>query len=762
MNEGRSASAPCVLVFSGLFPSTAEPGAGIFIRERMFRVAQHLPMVVVAPRPWFPGQGLIRLFRPHFRPPAPRFEIDDGIEVHRPRFLSLPGLCKWADGRMMAVGAARTVRRLRRRFDVDIIDAHFLYPDGYAATRIARRLGLPCTITLRGTETRMAGEPRLRRRLARAAADATRLFAVAGSLARIAEQLGASAERIRVIGNGVDSQRFQPQDRGAARAALHIPEDAPVLISVGALVERKGFHRVIECLPGLKKRYPGLCYLIVGGPGPEGDWSEFLRARVNELGLADSVQFLGHRKPDELPGILSAADVFVLATRNEGWANVFLEAMACGLPIVTTDVGGNKEVVGTPNLGLVVEPGCQEALEESLNMALSTDWNRKTIREYAEKNDWNRRIGVLVEEFDSIVTEFNIGRTEDKSVEPTTDLQLSIDQLSAQASHALGWKDGAKLDEYKFRSNAYSQTLRLKLSYGSDQRVLWIKIPRARKDNSYLLETRINSEYKILKDLYTEYSEKSGIGVVKPVGVLNDPLALITEEAPGLTFNRLLAKDGRYPRVFWRAGYLADVTYRCGQWLRQFHDATRVNIDTGNWSSTFEYCEHRLQLLADHPKSDIDVPLAKKICEYLRTCIGDLCTVTNTVAGRHNDFAGHNIIVSKKGGISVLDFSMFDYDSVAFDYFSFIHKLETMRHDPAVPSKLVDELAAAFARGYGNTPSDLVMAKDIVLCRLTVAKLLTLLSEESRSPLRTAFSRTRQREYTRWLVARAYVERIGN
>ena len=110
--------------------------------------------------------------------------------------------------------------------------------------------------------------------------------------------------------------------------------DAPVLESVGALVERKGFHRVIECLPALRRRFPGLRYLVVGGPGPEGDWGARLRRDVIDLGLQECVVFLGTLAPGELNVPLSAADVFVLATRNEGWANVLLEAMACGLPVV--------------------------------------------------------------------------------------------------------------------------------------------------------------------------------------------------------------------------------------------------------------------------------------------------------------------------------------------------------------------------------------------------------------------------------------------
>jgi teichuronic acid biosynthesis glycosyltransferase TuaC len=178
-----------------------------------------------------------------------------------------------------------------------------------------------------------------------------------------------------------------------------------VLISVGGLVERKGFHRVIECLPSLRERFPGLQYLVVGGASAEGDWGARLRELVTYLKLDDVVRFLGSIAPAELKVPLSAADVFVLATRNEGWANVFLEAMACGLPVVTTDVGGNAEVVSDPELGTIVPFGDGEALRNALERALQTNWDRQRILAYAQANSWEQRVGVLVSNFQSLATD---------------------------------------------------------------------------------------------------------------------------------------------------------------------------------------------------------------------------------------------------------------------------------------------------------------------------------------------------------------------
>jgi teichuronic acid biosynthesis glycosyltransferase TuaC len=393
---------PRIVVLSTLFPHAGQPTAGLFIRERMFRVAQRIPVTVVAPVPWFPFQGLVRHWKPHFRPPVGARETQEGIEVRRVRFFSVPGALKWLDGFFLAASCLPTFLRLKRSFAFNVIDAHFAYPEGYAATLLGRWLRVPVSITLRGTEVPLSRDRRRRRRIIEALQRATRIFSVSESLKRHAASLGVAGDMITVVGNGVDTGKFHRVDRKAARRRLGLTLDAPVLISVGALVERKGFHRVIECLPALRKTFPRLRYLVVGGPGPEGDWSARLRRDVIDLGLQECVTFLGSLAPEELNVPLSAADVFVLATRNEGWANVFLEAMACGLPVVTTDVGGNAEVVGAPKLGILVPFGQTDQLAQAIASALRKKWDRDAIVAYAESNSWDRRVSTLTEEFAAI------------------------------------------------------------------------------------------------------------------------------------------------------------------------------------------------------------------------------------------------------------------------------------------------------------------------------------------------------------------------
>ena len=400
----EQAQRPALLVYSSLFPSPAQPSAGVFVRERMFRVAAHLPIVVVAPTPWFPLQSLLRLIRPHFRPVPPRYLQQQGVDVWYPRYLSFPGIFKQWDGWFMAMSTYATVRRLKRAGHVDVIDAHFAYPDGYAATLLGRWLKLPVAVTLRGTELRHARTPALAGALKKAVQRADQIIAVSSELQHLALSLGADAANTEVVGNGVDISKFRPCPKELARSRLGIEADARVLISVGGLVERKGFHRVIPLLPDLLKVQPNLLYLIVGGASAEGNNRAELEKMVAELNLVQHVRFLGPRPHEDLAEILSAADVFVLATRAEGWANVFLEAMACGLPVITTDVGGNREVVCRPELGEVVPFGDAKALSRALASALQTQWRSDEIRRYAEENAWPCRVAVLLEKFRRMYT----------------------------------------------------------------------------------------------------------------------------------------------------------------------------------------------------------------------------------------------------------------------------------------------------------------------------------------------------------------------
>ncbi len=384
-----------IVVLSSLFPSSVRKHAGLFVRERMFRVASFAEITVVSPVPWFPLQSLIRWFKPNYRPMPAKQEVMNGITVYYPRFLSIPGLFRHWDGKMMAKAAQKVIAKLDKSQGVDIIDSHFTYPDGYAATQIGRALNKKVTVTLRGTELPHSQDAQKRALMLETWANADHMICVADSLKQLAVSLGADAAKFTVVGNGIDTEKFSPIPQEQAREALGIDADAKVMITVGGLVKRKGFHRVIECMPELLRSYPKLVYLVVGGASAEGNMEAELKQQVSELGLEQQVRFMGPLAPDQLSTPLSTADLFVLSTANEGWANVILEAMACGAPVVATDVGGNAEVVNSDTVGTIVPFGDSQALCAALNDGLSKDWDRQAIIAYAQANHWNTRMDKL-------------------------------------------------------------------------------------------------------------------------------------------------------------------------------------------------------------------------------------------------------------------------------------------------------------------------------------------------------------------------------
>lgn len=386
-----------LIVLSSLFPSAETPNAGLFIRERMFRLAGQVPMTVVAPVAWSPMDWLIRRFRPGYRPQPVRHEVMDSIVVLRPRFLSVPGLMKRLDGLLMAWCCYSTVRRLRQSFAPTLIDGHFLYPDGFAAVWLGARLGIPVTVNIRGSkDQRLIGsscESPMRWTLKRAAG----ILAVSDQLVRdVACPLGVLPGKVSVIGNGIDLDKFQPRDRLSARRRLQLAPDARVLIGVGNLIELKGFQRVIPLLPRLRERFPALQYLIVGSSAQQESLLPSLKRLAETHGVADVVRFCGPQPQTELAWFYSAADLFVLATAYEGWANVLLEALACGLPVVTTQVGGNPQVIASPEVGTLVDFWAPEAFSRAVAAALERDWDRQHLRDYAATHAWDRRMESLL------------------------------------------------------------------------------------------------------------------------------------------------------------------------------------------------------------------------------------------------------------------------------------------------------------------------------------------------------------------------------
>jgi teichuronic acid biosynthesis glycosyltransferase TuaC len=385
-----------VLVLSSTFPSATEPTRGVFIRERIRRLARRCDVVVVAPVPWFPFNRWIRKERASI----PRVERQDGLTVHHPRFFSLPRYGKFLDGAFYFLSLIPFVARLRKDFPFEVIDAHFAYPDGVGATLLARLFRRPVVITLRGSIVRLAGYRLHRPQLRWVLRHADRLIAVSDALRRVAVGLGSSADRIRIIPNGVDATAFAPSDRAEARRLCGLPESGPILVTVAGIYEGKGQLDVVDALQDLLRSYPACLYVVVGSPRPGESYLRRLKQRGRELGLEGHLRFPGARPHEELPRWFNAADVSVLATRSEGWPNVLLESLACGTPVVAARVGGVPEIVRDGQDGILYPSGDRTALASGLRRSLDRLWDRDALARRAHQFDWNETVEQALDELD--------------------------------------------------------------------------------------------------------------------------------------------------------------------------------------------------------------------------------------------------------------------------------------------------------------------------------------------------------------------------
>jgi teichuronic acid biosynthesis glycosyltransferase TuaC len=385
-----------VLTLSTLFPDATRPNFGVFV-ERQTRGLAALPDIevrVVAPvglPPW----PLRRAERYSSLAGLPRQETWKGVEVHRPRFLNLPA----AGGRFHAGALVRALKplltRLRADFPFDIIDAEFFFPDGPAAVALGRHFGVPVSIKARGADIHHWGQGATAGQVIDAGQTADGLLAVSQAMKADMVVLGMPEARVRVHHTGVDLARFAPADRMAAKANLGVA--GPLVVSLGALIPRKGHDIAIRAIANV----PGATLLIVG-EGPE---RAALQALAGQIGVTDRVKLLGSVPHAGLPALLAAADVMALASSSEGLANAWVEALACGTPIVITEAGGAREVVTDPEYGRIVarEPG---AFATAIGDLLRHPPAQEAVRRGAVGFTWEANSAALREHLSCLVAAY--------------------------------------------------------------------------------------------------------------------------------------------------------------------------------------------------------------------------------------------------------------------------------------------------------------------------------------------------------------------
>lgn len=390
-----------VLTLSTLYPNAVNPRFGTFVARSMEALARRDDWRVTVINPI----GLPPLALGHYRPLAELAPVSEegGITIHRPHFTLIPRIGARRNAAAIARAVLPLVKAIHAGTPIDVLDAQFFFPDGPAAAEIAIATGLPLSIKARGSDISFWGEQGFaRQQMLNAAHTATGLLAVSHDLARQMAAMGMDAGKITVHYTGLDRDRFRPFGHTQLRGQLSrelgfaMPDNAPMLACVGALIERKGQGIAIEAL----KHVPGARLVLIG----KGEDEARLRALAVREGVDNRVHFAGSIDHDLMPLILSAADVMVLPTVNEGLANAWVEALACGTPVVTCDVGGARELITCDTAGRLVERNAP-AVAAGINAVLNNPPAREAVAALTETFSWDANAAGLAAHFARLVGE---------------------------------------------------------------------------------------------------------------------------------------------------------------------------------------------------------------------------------------------------------------------------------------------------------------------------------------------------------------------
>ena len=382
---------PRVLSIATLFPNAERPTFGTFVARQFEALAARGDWDVTVINPI--GLPPVAAGRYAALARAATDAVENGVQVLRPRFPLVPALSARWNPSLIARTVLPIARKLHAERPFALVDAQFFYPDGPAAAKIAKALGLPLSIKARGADIHYWGAQGFaRRRMLDAARQAAGMLAVSQALKADMVALGMPGEAITVHYTGLDRAKFRVRNHAEARAgiaALGVPPDGRLLVTVGALIPRKGQALTIRALALL----PADVRLALAGTGAD---EAMLRALATELGLGERVHLLGSVQHSVLPELLSAADVMVLPAASEGLANAWVEALACGTPIVIADAGGARELLTSPDAGRIAARN-PEAIAAGIAEMLAAPPHQDAVAATVGGFSWEANAAALAE-----------------------------------------------------------------------------------------------------------------------------------------------------------------------------------------------------------------------------------------------------------------------------------------------------------------------------------------------------------------------------
>ena len=316
------------------------------------------------------------------------------VKVSYYDYPALPLLSRPFNGWM----AARVLLPHVRSFAPDIIHSFFIYPEGFAAVQIGKALSVPVVVKGIGSDINRIGDyisAMLTRTVLR---NADFLFTVSGDLHKKAVLMGAPPEKTRTIHNGCDLSVFHVGDRIEAREKLHLDPAAETVVYIGRMDVKKGLRELVEAASSLHLERPNLKVYMVG----EGPDRPLIGSAIKAHNASSYIHTLPSCAFDEVAVWMTAADLVTLPSYMEGCPNVVLEALACGRPVVATNVGGIPEIMND-ECGCLVPPRDSVALAHALTSVLDRSWDAADLSAHRSRS-WNDVAAELLEIFESLLS----------------------------------------------------------------------------------------------------------------------------------------------------------------------------------------------------------------------------------------------------------------------------------------------------------------------------------------------------------------------
>ena len=528
---------------------------------------------------------------------------------------------------------------------------------------------------------------------------AKRIITVSKFSKTFLEDYGIRPEYIQVVYNGIDIERLEKEAKGAdIREELHLDKDIQIICYAGRIVKWKNLEMLIRAIPKIKSGYSGKVKFLFVGDTPkrrrgEEDYKNTILKLTEELLVENEIVFLGRR--EDIASILKQIDIFVIPSLLEVCSMSILEAMSLANPVVALKIGGNPELI-TENTGILVGSDDLDGFSSAIVSLLEDKAKRQKmglaassrIKEYFDLEEKTRK-------FEYIQEKASLDYAALKGIIKTDIFPLA---------------DSVDFLFIKRRATAVVIKSRVGLSRDKAN-TCWIKINRVFFSDFLKGKEIAAREYGILTRLHEGFSKEEMLGTIRPLGIISDYAAIITEDCSGRKLEDMVIRYCLYPDILIKDN-LEKILFNCGRWLAKFQRITPSPQGLHNTNSFLEDQQIKSDLMA-LANMGVDAKTLKELRDYLLKTAPFIREQSFQEVAYHPDFGPRNFIVNPKGKIVVLDFDDLEYRRSLEDVALFMVHLDLYLRHPAVKRNKIKILNNLFLEGYQKESGSLINMPDL-------------------------------------------------